>query len=187
MSLSDMSLDDLKNLKDVVDALLDYSGASIIQNNFIESFYKYTINGRLKGTYKLFGAKSFRLTSSAPNMLNTPATGSIYAKAVKQCLVAEEGFIILQADESALEDRVIANLSRDKNKCAIFTDGLDGHCLNSYYYFKEQIEAALPRNPNEETKDYIRRYKQAVDDGNKILKAIRQKSKPCTSIGVSMR
>ena len=39
-------------------------------------------------------------------------------------------------DLSALEDRVIANLSKDKNKCSIFTEGIDGHCLNSYYYFK---------------------------------------------------
>ena len=42
-----------------------------------------------------------------------------------------------------MEDRVIANLSRDKNKCSIFTEGIDGHCLNSYYYFKDKIVRAI--------------------------------------------
>ena len=83
-------------------------------------------------------------------------------------------------DLSALEDRVIANLSRDKNKCSIFLDGIDGHCLNSYTYFKNEVEAELPRLEKESLYDYLKRYHKAVEEGNKKLKAIRQKSKPIT-------
>ena len=109
-----------------------------------------------------------------------PSTGTIYAKPVKQCFIAKPGWIIYQVDLSALEDRVIANLAGDENKISIFVDDLDGHCLNSLYYFQEEIESILPRLPNEDKSSYVKRYFKAIEDGNKELKAIRQASKPCT-------
>lgn len=180
MGLKDISMEQLKDLQDVISCFLDYSNSSIIKNNFIEAFYKNTINGVLYSSFKLFGTRTFRLTSSNPNTLNLPATGSIYAKAVKRCFTAKDGWIFYIVDLAALEDRVIANLSKDKNKCSIFLDGVDGHCLNSYAYYKEEIEAELPRLFKENDIDYIKRYYQEIENGNNVLKAIRQKSKPNT-------
>ena len=53
-------------LKDLLTAMIDYSYGAIIKQNFVPAFYKYTVNGRLHGQYKLFGAKSFRYTSANP-------------------------------------------------------------------------------------------------------------------------
>lgn len=114
------------DLKSLTQALIDFSSGNIIKVNFIPAFYRYTVDGKLHGTYRLFGAKSFRYTSQNPNLLNAPSTNSIYAKPVKRCFIAPDDFLVYAIDLSALEDRVMASLSRDKNKCSVFTDGLDG-------------------------------------------------------------
>ena len=91
-----------KDILEIIEVFYNQSSAAIIKNTFIKNFYLHTVDSVLYSSLHLFGAKSFRYTSSNPNMLNLPSTGSKFAKSFKKCLVAPKGYVIYTCDYAAL-------------------------------------------------------------------------------------
>ena len=135
----------------LIDNLLAHAEVDILLTTFIPAFEK-AFKGEgdfhyyLAGNFNLGGTVSGRLSSSKPNLQNIPATGTKYAKLIKSIFKPREGELLIGIDFSSLEDRISALTTKDPQKLKVYTDGYDGHCLRSYYYFKDQMPDIDPNS-----------------------------------------
>lgn len=149
---------DNEEVKEILNALLDYSAVDKILSAFIPTFKEAVYSPKtnwhyLIGNFNLGGTVSGRLSSSNPNLQNLPATGSKYAKVIKSCFQAPEGWLLCGLDFNALEDHISALLTKDSNKLKVYLDHYDGHCLRAYSYFSDQmpdITAEIQAEPEKE-------------------------------------
>lgn len=132
-----------QDIKDFLNAMLDYSAVNKILTSFIPAMENAAMGPDgwhyLFGNFNLGGTLSGRLSSSDPNLQNLPATGSKYAKLIKSCFQAPPGWLLCGLDFNSLEDRISALTTKDPNKLKVYTDGYDGHSLRAYAYFGDSM------------------------------------------------
>ena len=151
----------------LLEALVDFKDVVIILTTFISAFEK-AVQGPsgqwyIFGNFNLGGTVSGRLSSNGPNMQNIPATGSKYAKIIKECFVAIAGWLFVGLDFSSLEDRISALTTKDPQKLKVYTDGYDGHCLRAYSYFGENMPDIDP-NDVDSINSIAKKYKAFRQD-----------------------
>ena len=117
---------------------------SKLLETFIPAFmnsYKASDNWNyLVGSFKIGGTVSGRLSSSNPNLQQIPSSKDHFStKLIKSCFVAPKGYLFIGADFNALEARISALQTKDKEKLKVYTEGYDSHCLNAYAYYKNQM------------------------------------------------
>ena len=152
----------------LLDGLIDFKAVSKILTAFIPAFENAQLasDGRyyLFGNFNLGGTVSGRLSSSNPNLQQIPATGSKYAKPIKSCFQAPEGWLFVGLDFEALEDHISALTTKDPNKLRVYTDGFDGHCLRAFTYFESKMPDI--KEQLDEIKKEGKIYKVIFDDGS---------------------
>ena len=135
----------------VLKALIELNKVSKILDSFLPVFKEKTIPKEdrvwLHGNFNLGSVKSGRMSSNSPNMQQIPSSGSIYAKPIKKCFKAPEGWLLVSADFNALEARINALLTKDPMKLQVYTRGYDSHSFNTYVYWKDKFPHIDPNDP----------------------------------------
>ena len=165
--------------KDLLQALVDYKDVIKILTAFIPTFKAAipTDNGRsyIYGSQNATGTVSGRYSASKPNLSQLPSTGSKFAKLVKSCFSPPPGTLFVGVDFSSLEDRISALVTKDINKIKVYSDGYDGHCLRSYYYYKDQMP-----DITKEIEEHPENQVKIINSIKDRYKALRQASKAPT-------
>jgi DNA polymerase-1 len=121
-------LEKLAGSHPVVAALLEYREVSKLKNGFTEMLLALIDpeSHRIHTTYEQTTAATGRLSSSAPNLQNIPIRGDT-GRQIRRAFIAPPGHVLLSADYSQIELRVLAHLSEDETFCQAFDQGRDFH------------------------------------------------------------
>jgi DNA polymerase-1 len=112
----------------IVAALLEYREVSKLKNGFTEMLLALIDpkSQRIHTTYEQTTAATGRLSSTAPNLQNIPIRGDT-GRQIRRAFIAPPGHVLLSADYSQIELRVLAHLSEDETFCQAFAQGHDFH------------------------------------------------------------
>jgi len=98
------------------------------------------VTGRIHTSYHQAGTATGRLSSSDPNLQNIPIR-TAEGRRVRQAFIAKPGCVLVAADYSQVELRIMAHLSEDPSLLAAFNAGQDIHRATAAEVFDVETEA----------------------------------------------
>ncbi len=124
--------------------LLEYRALAKLRSTYLEALPQQVDpeDGRIHTTFDQAGAATGRLSSSNPNLQNIPARTE-QGRAIRRAFVAPNGMLLVGADYSQIELRVMAHLSGDPALIEAFRAGEDVHAATARRIF------GLPEGPVE--------------------------------------
>ncbi|SHE69341.1 DNA polymerase I [Caldanaerobius fijiensis DSM 17918] len=150
-------LDELSSQHDIVEKILRYRTLVKLRNTYISGFMKLLgDDDRLHTTFMQTVTSTGRISSTEPNLQNIPVRDEIGRRIRKIFIPRDEEHLIMSADYSQIELRVLAHLSGDANLINAFINNEDIHARTASEVFGVPIEEVTPQ---------MRRSAKAVNFG----------------------
>lgn len=141
----------LVNKHPIVSHILDYRSLTKLKSTYVDTL-PLMVNsrtGRIHTSYNQAVASTGRLSSNNPNLQNIPIRTEKGREIRKAFVPRNENYILLAADYSQIELRLIAELSKDKNMQDAFRNGLDIHTATAAKVYKirlDEVNSDMRRN-----------------------------------------
>lgn len=130
------TLEKLKGVHPIADKLLQYRSVFKLKSTYIDSLPLYVSKktGRLHTKFNQAVTGTGRLSSSDPNLQNIPVKTEEGRK-IRDAFIAPKGKVVISADYSQVELRVLAHMSHDKALIEAFKNNEDIHTKTSKFIF----------------------------------------------------
>ena len=149
-------LEKLKGKHPIIPAIMDYRMLTKLKSTYAEGLLKQIgEDGRIHTTFQNLVTATGRLSSTEPNLQNIPVRTDLGAE-IRKMFIPKPGHVLVDADYSQIELRVLAHIADDENMCNAFRNGLDIHTVTA-----SQVFAV----PAEEVTSLQRRHAKAVNFG----------------------
>ena len=146
------------NVHPIIQQILDYRGLTKLKSTYVDALPALISkeDGLVHTSYNQAVTATGRLSSTNPNLQNIPVRTDKGREIRKAFVPRDKNHILLAADYSQIELRIITHLSGDQAMSEAFREGLDIHAATASRVYKVPIE--------EVTKD-MRRHAKAVNFG----------------------
>ena len=138
-------LNDLSKFHPVPEKVLEHRTLSKLKSTYVDALPRL-INprtGRLHTSFNPVGSSTGRLSSSDPNLQNIPIK-TAQGRRIREAFIPEEGFIMLSADYSQIELRLLAHFSGDESLVEAFMTGSDIHSRTAAEIFGVTPDLVTP-------------------------------------------
>lgn len=134
-STSSAVLESLAGKHPIVDQVLEFRMYEKLRSTYLEPLPRLADDrDRVHTTFNQLATATGRLSSSNPNLQNIPIRGALGPK-MRSCFVASPGNLLVAADYSQIELRVLAHMSGDPTLLAAFAEGDDIHARTARLLF----------------------------------------------------
>lgn len=121
-------LEKLRPAHPIIDDILDYRQVTKLKSTYTDGLLKVADkNGRVHTNFKQTGTATGRLSSTEPNLQNIPVRTELGRELRRFFLPENRDYVIIDADYSQIELRLLAHVSKDSNMIEAFLGGTDIH------------------------------------------------------------
>ena len=153
------NIDVLEQLKDkhpIIPAIIDYRMLTKLRSTYAEGLLKVIgADGRIHTTFQNMVTATGRLSSTDPNLQNIPVRTELGGE-IRKMFVPAPGCVLVDADYSQIELRVLSDIADDKTMQDAFRSGEDFHTVTAATVFGVSPEEVTPQ---------MRRSAKAVNFG----------------------
>ena len=128
-------LESIANKHPIVPMILEYRTLSKLSSTYVDSLLKQIhADGRVHSIFKQTETRTGRISSTEPNMQNIPVRKEL-GREMRRFFIAREGCLLVDADYSQIELRVLASVCGDENMQQAFLSGSDIHTSTAAQVF----------------------------------------------------
>ncbi|MBQ9167010.1 MAG: DNA polymerase I [Oscillospiraceae bacterium] len=137
-------LEKLKSKHPIIPAIMDYRMLTKLKSTYADGLIKVICDdGRIRTTFQNLVTATGRLSSTEPNLQNIPVRTDLGAE-IRKMFIPKPGYVLVDADYSQIELRVLAHIADDKTMQEAFKSGMDIHTATASQVFGVEPEQVTP-------------------------------------------
>ena len=128
-------LEKLRGKHPIIEQILDYRMLTKLKSTYADGLLKeISADGRIHTNFQMTVTATGRLSSTEPNLQNIPVRKELGGQ-IRRMFVASPGKVLVDADYSQIELRLLAHISGDETMIRAFQDGEDIHAVTASQVF----------------------------------------------------